>query len=86
MIVEPVGPTFALSRDEIDKLLAASDLPPLDAPVPGESPVSKRTRPELRVADEGSPAIEFFKTKRGQLVLAFAAGFFVGFLVAQWVH
>jgi hypothetical protein len=86
IIVEPVGPTFALTRDEIDRLLVAQDLPPLDdAPEPGRS-ADKRTRPEIHGVDFGSPAIEFFKTRRGQLVLAAAAGFFVGFFVARWLR
>jgi pSer/pThr/pTyr-binding forkhead associated (FHA) protein len=86
VVVEPAGPTFALTRDEIDKLLAASDLPPLDAPEPLAEVRTNKTRPEIHLMDSGSPAIDFLKTGRGKLALGFAAGFFVGFLLAQWVH
>jgi pSer/pThr/pTyr-binding forkhead associated (FHA) protein len=86
VVVEPVGPTFALTPSEIDKLLIANDLPPLDAPEALPPEPSNRTRPEIHLADSGSPAIDFLRSGRGKVALGFAAGFFVGFLLAQWVR
>ena len=80
--VEPVGLTFALSRAEIDRLLQVSNLPPLVPPsTPGEG-----TEPEIELDESGSPAIRFFLSHRGQLVLSFITGLCVGFLLDRWAR